>query len=43
MRRQGAPERMRGAHLLPHHITREEGGLCSTPLQKYISEQARWR
>lgn len=35
---QGAPQRQRGAHVA---LCRQplEGGLCSTPLQKYIREQ----
>ena len=33
---QGESERQRGSHLALRHAATSMGGLCSTPLQKYI-------
>ena len=36
MQSQGESERERGSHLALRHVAIMMGGLCSTPLQKYI-------
>ena len=36
MQSQSESERERGSHLALRHVATLMGGLCSTPLQKYI-------
>jgi hypothetical protein len=39
MRSQSEYERQRGSHLALHQAAMSMGGLCSTPLQKYIDAE----